>query len=112
MLMKIPEVEVLSDGAGKPVAIDRFIGRRPIFAFGNSDGDKEMLEWTAAGSGARLVGLLHHTDAKREWAYDRDLEVGCLDKALELAGAKNWTIVDMAADWNIVFPFQCDTAGT
>jgi phosphoglycolate phosphatase-like HAD superfamily hydrolase len=107
ILMKIPEVEVLSDGAGKPVAIDRFIGRRPIFAFGNSDGDKEMLVWTAAGSGPRLVGLLHHTDAKREWAYDRDSEVGRLDKALDLAGAKNWTIVDMATDWNTIFPPQC-----
>ena len=106
ILMKIPEVEVLSDGAGKPVAIDRFIGRRPIFAFGNSDGDKEMLVWTAAGSGPRLVGLLHHTDAKREWAYDRDSEVGRLDKALDLAGAKNWTIVDMATDWNTIFPPQ------
>ena len=106
MLMKIPEVEVLSDGAGKPVAIDRFIGRRPIFAFGNSDGDKEMLVWTAGGPGPRLVGLLHHTDAKREWAYDRDSEVGRLDKALDLAGAKNWTIVDMATDWNTVFPPQ------
>ena len=112
VLMKMPEVEVLSDGPGKPEAIERFIGRRPIFAFGNSDGDREMLEWTAAGSGVRFVGLLHHTDAEREWAYDRDLKVGCLDKALELARAKDWTIVDMAADWNIVFPFQRDTAGT
>jgi len=89
------------------VAIDRFIGRRPIFAFGNSDGDKEMLVWTAAGSGPRLVGLIHHTDAKREWAYDRDSEVGRLDKALDLAGAKKWTIVDMATDWNTIFPPQC-----
>jgi phosphoglycolate phosphatase-like HAD superfamily hydrolase len=112
MLMKMPEVEVLSDGPGKPEAIERFIGRRPIFAFGNSDGDKELLEWTAAGPGVRFVGLLHHTDAEREWAYDRGLKVGCLDKALELARAKDWTIVDMAADWNIVFPFQRDTAGT
>lgn len=111
VLMKTAEVEVLNDGPGKPEAIDRFIGRRPIFAFGNSDGDKEMLEWTAAGPGVRFVGLLHHTDAEREWAYDRDLKVGRLDKALELARAKDWTIVDMAADWNIVFPFQRDTAG-
>ena len=112
VLMKMPEVEVIGDGPGKPEAIDRFIGRRPIFAFGNSDGDKEMLEWTAAGPGVRFVGLLHHTDAEREWAYDRDLKVGRLDKALELARARDWTIVDMAADWNIVFPFQRDTAGT
>ena len=112
LLMKMPEVEVLSDGPGKPEAIERFIGRRPIFAFGNSDGDKEMLEWTAAGPGARFVGLLHHTDTEREWAYDRGLKVGRLDKALELARAQDWTIVDMAADWSIVFPFQRDTAGT
>ena len=112
LLMKMPEVEVLSDGPGKPEAIERFIGRRPIFAFGNSDGDKEMLEWTAAGPGERFVGLLHHTDTEREWAYDRDLKVGRLDKALQLARAQDWTIVDMAADWNIVFPFQRDTAGT
>ena len=104
LLMKMPEVEVLGDGPGKPEAIERFIGRRPIFAFGNSDGDREMLEWTAAGSGVRFVGLLHHTDAEREWAYDQDL--------LELARALDCTIVDMAADWNIVFPFQRDTAGT
>lgn len=112
MLMKIPEVEVLSDGAGKPMAIDRFIGRRPIFAFGNSDGDKEMLVWTAAGSGPHLVGLLHHTDAKREWAYDRDSEVGRLDKALDLAGVKDWTVVDMATDWNNVFPPPRDAVET
>ena len=110
LLIKMPEVEVLSDGPGKPEAIERFIGRRPIFAFGNSDGDKEMLEWTAAGPGERFVGLLHHTDAEREWAYDRTSKVGRVDKALELARAEDWTVVDMAADWNIVFPFQRDTA--
>jgi hypothetical protein len=102
----------LCDGPGKLETIERFIGRRPIFAFGNSDGDKEMLEWTAAGSGERFVGLLHHTDTEREWAYDRDSKVGRLDKALELARAQDWTIVDMAADWNIVVPFQRDTAAT
>jgi phosphoglycolate phosphatase-like HAD superfamily hydrolase len=104
LLMKIAEVEVVNDGAGKPVAIDRFIGRRPIFAFGNSDGDIEMLEWTMAGSGPRLAALLHHTDAKREWAYDRHSAVGRLDKALNLAGANDWSVVDMATDWNTVFP--------
>jgi len=104
VLMKIPDVEILRDGPGKPVAIDRFIGRRPIFAFGNSDGDKEMLQWTAAGSGSRFVGLLHHTDAEREWAYDRDSKVGRLDKALTLAATKDWTVVDMKNDWKTVFP--------
>ena len=112
VLMKMPEVEILRNGPGKPEAIERFIGRRPIFAFGNSDGDKEMLEWTAAGLGLRFVGLLHHTDAKREWAYDRHAKVGRLDKALDRARAEDWTIVDMATDWNIVFPFQRDIAGT
>ncbi len=112
VLMKMPKVEVLSDGPGKPEAIERFIGRRPIFALGNSDGDKEMLEWTAAGAGMRFVGLLHHTDPAREWAYDRDSKVGHLDKALKLARVQDWTVVDMAADWNIVFPFQRASAGT
>jgi phosphoglycolate phosphatase-like HAD superfamily hydrolase len=104
VLMKRPDVEVLRDGPGKPVAIERFIGRRPILAFGNSDGDKEMLQWTAAGSGACFVGLLHHTDAEREWAYDRDSKVGHLDTALTLACEKDWTIVDLKNDWKIVFP--------
>lgn len=104
LLMKMPAVEVLSEGPGKPEAIERFTGRRPIFAFGNSDGDKEMLEWTAAGPGVRFVGLLHHTDAEREWAYDHDL--------MDLAGAQDWIIVDMAVDWNVIFPFQRDTTGT
>ena len=112
VLMKMPEVEMVRNGPGKPEAIERFIGKRPIFAFGNSDGDKEMLEWTAAGLGLRFVGLLHHTDAKREWAYDRHAKVGRLDKALDRARAEDWTIVDMATDWNMVFPFQRDIAGT
>ena len=112
VLMKMPEVEVLRDGPGKPEAIERFIGRRPIVAFGNSDGDKEMLEWTAAGPGVHFVGLLHHTDEQREWAYDRESNIGRLDEALDLGRAKDWTIVDMAADWQIVFPFQCAPAGT
>jgi phosphoglycolate phosphatase-like HAD superfamily hydrolase len=109
VLMKIPQLEVLQDGAGKPVAIDRFIGRRPIFAFGNSDGDAEMLQWTAACRGARFVGLLHHTDAEREWSYDRDSKVGRLDKALDLADANDWTVVDMKNDWKIVFPNDNDS---
>jgi phosphoglycolate phosphatase-like HAD superfamily hydrolase len=109
VLMKIPQVEVLRDGTGKPVAIDRFIGRRPILAFGNSDGDAEMLHWTAAGPGARFVGLLHHTDAEREWAYDRASKVGRLDKALDLADANDWTVVDMKNDWKIVFLKENDS---
>jgi hypothetical protein len=103
-LVKEAKVEFVDDGPGKPVGINRFIGRRPIFAFGNSDGDQQMLEYTAAGSGARFMGLVHHTDAEREWAYDRNSHVGKLDKALEEANAKGWTVVDMKRDWGTVFP--------
>ena len=106
VLMKLPKVEFVDDGPGKPVGINRFIGRRPIFAFGNSDGDQQMLEWTAAGSGARFMGLVHHTDAEREYAYDRQSLVGKLDKALDEANARGWTVVDMKRDWNKVFAFQ------
>jgi phosphoglycolate phosphatase-like HAD superfamily hydrolase len=103
-LIKEPKVGFVDDGPGKPVAINRFIGRRPIFSFGNSDGDQQMLEWTAAGSGPCLVGLVHHTDAEREWAYDRDSPVGRLDKALTEALARGWIVVDMKSDWKRVFP--------
>ena len=80
--------------------------RRPIFAFGNSDGDLQMLQWTTAGSGARLAGLVHHTDADREFAYDRSSSFGHLDKALDEAQAKGWMIVDMKRDWKFIFPFD------
>ena len=105
-LVKLPEIDFVDDGPGKPVGINRFIGRRPIFAFGNSDGDQQMLEWTAAGTGARFMGLVHHTDAVREYAYDRDSKVGKLDKALDEATTKGWTVVDMKNDWKVVFAFQ------
>lgn len=87
VLMRLPEVDFVDDRAGKPVGIHKFIGRRPILAFGNSDGDQQMLQWTAAGSGARFMGLVHHTDAEREYAYDRASEFGRLDKALDEAVA-------------------------
>jgi phosphoglycolate phosphatase-like HAD superfamily hydrolase len=103
-LVKEPKVEFVDDGPGKPVGINRFIGRRPIFAFGNSDGDQQMLEWAAAGGGARFLGLVHHTDGVREWAYDRNSRVGKLDKALDEAVAKGWTVVDMKNDWKTIFP--------
>lgn len=105
-LMKLPQVEFIDDGPGKPVGINRFIGRRPIFAFGNSDGDRQMLEWTMAGAGARFAGLVHHTDAAREYAYDRNSPVGKLDKALDEAAAKGWTVVDMKNDWRVIYPFE------
>ena len=106
VLMKEPKVEFIDDGPGKPVGINRFIGRRPVFAFGNSDGDLQMLQWTAAGSGARFMGIVHHTDAEREWAYDRKSHIGKLDKALDEGTANGWTIVDMKRDWKTIYPFQ------
>jgi phosphoglycolate phosphatase-like HAD superfamily hydrolase len=106
VLLKESKIEFVDDGPGKPAGINRFIGRRPIFAFGNSDGDQQMLEWTAAGSGARFMGLVHHTDAEREWAYDRKSYVGRLDKALDEANAKGWTVVSMKTDWKRIFPFE------
>ena len=106
VLVRLPEVNFINDKAGKPVAINQHVGRRPILAFGNSDGDLQMLQWTAAGHGARLMLLLHHTDARREWAYDRQSAVGRLDKALDEAKRKDWTVVDMKKDWKLIFPFE------
>jgi hypothetical protein len=107
VIVRLPALGFFNDGPGKPVSIDERIGRRPIFAFGNSDGDLEMLQWTAAGSGARFMGLVHHTDAEREWAYDSDVAaVRKLGVALDVALAKGWCVVDMKQDWRVVFPFQ------
>jgi phosphoserine phosphatase len=106
VILKLPAVDFVDDKAGKPLAIQKFIGRRPVLAFGNSDGDHQMLQWTAAGSGARFLGLVHHTDAAREWAYDRESHIGRLDKALDEARARKWTVVDMQKDWKVVHPFQ------
>ena len=106
VLMKLAKVEFIDNGPGKPSGINRFIGHRPIFAFGNSDGDLQMLQWTTAGMGARFAGLLHHTDAAREYAYDRNSSIGKLDKAMTEATAKQWTVVDMKRDWKVIFPFE------
>jgi phosphoglycolate phosphatase-like HAD superfamily hydrolase len=103
-LMKLAKIEFVDDGPGKPVGINRFIGRRPIFAFGNSDGDLQMLQWTTAGSGARFAGIVHHTDDAREYAYDRQSKIGKLDKAWDEARQRGWTVVDMKQDWKTVFP--------
>ena len=103
-LLKLPKIEFIDDGPGKPVGINRFIGRRPILAFGNSDGDLQMLQYTASGSGARFMGIVHHTDAEREYAYDRQSKVGKLDKALDEAAKRSWTVVDMKQDWKTIFP--------
>jgi phosphoglycolate phosphatase-like HAD superfamily hydrolase len=106
VLVRLPELNFIDDKAGKPVGINQHIGRRPIAAFGNSDGDLQMLQWAAAGSGARLALLVHHTDDKREWAYDRTSHIGKFDKALDEATTKGWTVVDMKNDWKKVFAFE------
>ena len=103
-LIRLPEMNFIDDKDGKPVGINQHIGQRPIAAFGNSDGDYQMLDWTTAGEGPRFGLILHHTDAEREYAYDRDSSVGHLDKALDDAPAKGWVVVDMKNDWKQVFP--------
>lgn len=105
-LVKTPKVALINDGPGKPVGIERFIGQRPVFAFGNSDGDQQMLEWTAAGTGPRFAALVHHTDGEREFAYDRQSSIGKLDKALDEATAKGWLVVDMKKDWKVIYPAE------
>ncbi len=106
VLMKLPEVNFIDDKTGKPIGINQYIGRRPIAAFGNSDGDLQMLQWTAGGDGPRFCLLVHHTDAEREWAYDRKSSIGTLDKALDEAQGKGWTVVDMKNDWKRIFAFE------
>ena len=104
VLMRLAEIDFIDDKAGKPIGIQRFIGRRPVLAFGNSDGDYEMLRWTTAGKGPRLGLIVHHTDAEREFAYDRESIVGRLARALDEAPERGWTVVDMKQDWNTIFP--------
>jgi hypothetical protein len=103
-LVRQPEIHFVDDKAGKPVGIQQHIGRRPILAFGNSDGDQEMLEWTTIGRTPSLGLILHHTDEVREAAYDRESHFGRLDKALDDATARSWVVVDMKQDWKRVFP--------
>jgi phosphoglycolate phosphatase-like HAD superfamily hydrolase len=104
VIMKLPELVLNDDKEGKPVGIQRHIGRRPVMAFGNSDGDLQMLQWTAAGNGPRFCLYVHHTDGVREWAYDRQSHIGKLDKGLDEAAAKGWTVVSMKDDWKTIFP--------
>jgi hypothetical protein len=105
VLVRLPEVNFVDDKAGKPVGIHSHIGRRPIAAFGNSDGDRQMLQWTQAGGGARLMMLVHHDDAEREWAYAADSKIGTFSDALMADAQKNgWTIISMKSDWKQVFP--------
>ncbi len=104
VMVKLPELVLNDDKEGKPVGIQRHIGRRPIMAFGNSDGDFQMLEWTTSGMGARFGLIVHHTDADREWAYDRQSHIGKLEKGLDEAAARGWTVVSMKDDWSVIFP--------
>jgi hypothetical protein len=106
VLMKLPEVQFVDDNDGKPIGIEEVIGRRPIAAFGNSDGNLQMLQWTAAGPGKRFCLYVHHTDEVREWAYDRQSTVGRLDQGLDVANAKGWTVVSMKDDWKTIFPSE------
>jgi len=104
VLVRLPEVHFINDNVTKPVAINRFIGRRPILAGGNSDGDFEMLKWTTSGDGKRLGLIVHHTDAEREWAYDRESSEGRLIKGLDQADENGWLLIDMAQDWQRIYP--------
>ncbi|MGA9575472.1 MAG: hypothetical protein WBS20_16140 [Lysobacterales bacterium] len=103
-LVRMPKIDFINDKAGKPVGINEHIGRCPILAFGNSDSDMQMIEYTMAGEGPRMGLFIHHTDADREYAYDRNSHVGTLDEVLDEADAKGWIIVDMKQDWNTIFP--------
>lgn len=109
VLVRLPEIDFIDDKIGKPVGIHKFIGRPPIMAFGNSDGDFEMLEWITAAKGPRFGLIVHHTDADREWAYDRKSPIGQLDKALDEAPKRGWLILDMKQDWKVIYPFQKST---
>jgi hypothetical protein len=106
VLVKVPELNFVDDKAGKPAAIQHHIGRRPVMAFGNSDGDLQMLQWTTAGDGPRFGLIVHHTDGEREFAYDRKSSIGQLDKALDESRQRGWTVVDMKSEWKTVFPFR------
>ncbi len=107
-IRRLGELEFIDDKEGKPLGINRFIGRRPIFCSGNSDGDLQMMQYTDTGDGPGFMLYLHHTDAEREWAYDRESHVGRLDKGLDEAAEKGWTVIDMKNDWKVVYPFELE----
>ena len=108
VIVRQPEIEFINDKEGKPVGIQKSIGRKPVAAFGNSDGDLAMLQWTESGKGKRLMVYIHHTDSLREWAYDRNSHIGKLDRGLIEASEKGWVVVNMKSDWNRIYPFQVD----
>lgn len=106
VIRKLPELDFIDDKAGKPVGIHKYIGKKPIFASGNSDGDLQMLQYTASNLQGAFMLYLHHTDADREWAYDRESHIGRLDKGLDEAEKNGWTVIDMKTDWKVIYPFQ------
>jgi len=106
VVMRLPEIGFIDDGPGKPLGIWKFTGKRPIAAFGNSDGDLQMLQWTTSGKGPGFGLIVHHTDGHREFAYDRESHIGKLNQALDEASLKGWTVVDMKRDWKTIFPAQ------
>jgi len=108
VIMRLPEIDFIDDKEGKPLGINKFIGRKPVFASGNSDGDLPMLQWTASGEGLRFMLYLHHTDSIREWAYDRESHIGRLDKGLDEATEKGWTVINMKEDWKVIYPFELE----
>jgi hypothetical protein len=101
-----PEMDFIDDKEGKPIGIHKFIGKKPVFASGNSDGDLQMMQWTASNTSKSIMLYLHHTDGKREWAYDRESHIGRLDKGLDEAKEKGWTVIDMKEDWKITYTFE------
>ena len=106
VLLRLAQIDHIDDNVGKPVGIHQVIGRRPVAAFGNSDGDFEMLEWTTSAPGPRFGLLVHHTDAEREWAYDRESHIGRLARGLDEAPKRGWVVVDMKQDWRVIYPPQ------
>ncbi len=106
VINRLGKLEFNNDKEGKPIGIQKFIGRKPVFASGNSDGDLPMLQWTASGDGLRFMLYLHHTDSIREWAYDRESHIGRLDKGLDEAKEKGWTVINMKEDWKVIYPFE------
>ena len=105
-IIRLPELEFNDDNVGKPLAIQKIIGKKPVFSSGNSDGDLQMMQWTASNKHKSFMLYVHHTDAEREWAYDRDSHIGRLDKGLDQAKKDGWTVIDMKKDWKVIYPFE------
>jgi hypothetical protein len=105
VIKRLPEMDFIDDKEGKPIGIHKFIGKKPVFASGNSDGDLQMMQWTASNEHKSFLLYLHHTDGDREWAYDRESHIGRLDKGLDEAKEKGWTVIDMKEDWKIIYPY-------